>query len=220
MSETSPTEPTSAADETESFADETESSAYEPSPEADVKNSPAAPRASKLLLWITVAALVLALVSIGLAVAGYFYYPHKGEAGSGTYSDQQTKDAKKKMCETFIVVDRAVVRNSHAKLPPETGPLGQFTIGIAARQAFLGGAAYLRDEVSRTPATPSDLAKSVNDLATSLQNVAIGAMAGGAGFAQDELIHALDDRINATRTNLDKLGALEHHGDRVSCKTN
>lgn len=226
MSETPPTEPTSAAEEiTESAADPSpESDAAAPADEplhgAEAKHSASAPRASKVPLWIAVAALVLALVSTGLAVAGYFYYPHKGEAGSGTFSDQQTKDAKKKICETFIVVDRAVVRNSHAKLPPETGPLGQFTVGIAARQAFLGGAAYLRDQVSQTPATPSDLAKSVDDLATSLQTLAISLMAGGAGFAQDELIHALDDKINATKANLDKLGALDHRGERVSCKNN
>ena len=143
MSETPPTEPTSAAEEiTESAADPSpESDAAAPADEplhgAKAKHSASAPRASKVPLWIAVAALVLALVSTGLAVAGYFYYPHKGEAGSGTFSDQQTKDAKKKICETFIVVDRAVVRNSHAKLPPETGRSAQFTVGIAARQAFL-----------------------------------------------------------------------------------
>lgn len=218
MSETSSNEPTSAAEEPSPESDTVESTAAS-EPVSHAKDSSPAPRGSKLVQWVAVAALVLAVVATGLAVAGYFYYPHKGAAGSGTYSDQQTKDAKKKICETFLVVDRAVVRNSRAKLPPETGPLGQFTVGIAARQAFFGGAAYLRDTVSQTPATPPDLAKSIDDMATSLQALAIGYLAGGAGFAQDELIHALDEKINATKDTLDKLGAMDHHGDRMSCKT-
>ena len=123
MSETPSTEPTSAAEEiTESAAEpspESDAAAPvdEPLPVSHAKHSSPAPRGSKLLRWVAVAALVLALVSTGLAVAGYFYYPHKGAAGSGTYSDQQTKDAKKNICETFMVVDRAVVRNSHAEEP-------------------------------------------------------------------------------------------------------
>ncbi len=148
--------------------------------------------------WIAVAALVLAVVATGLAVAGYFYYPHKGAAGSGTYSDQQTKDAKKKICETFMLVDRAVVRNSKLKNPDNGGPIGALSVATAARFAFYGGGAYLRDQVSQQPATPADLAKSVNGLASDLEAFAIGYLAGAAEFTQDEVRQSLDDKIKAT----------------------
>src|SRR6478672_3416360 len=137
MSETPHTEPTSSAEEPSPASDVTESERV-----SHAKDSSPAPGGSKLLQWIAVAALVLAVVATGLAVAGYFYYPHKGAAGSGTYSDQQTKDAKKKICETFMVVDRAVVRNSKLKNPENGGPIGALSVATAARLAFYGGGAY------------------------------------------------------------------------------
>ena len=148
--------------------------------------------------WVAVAALVLAVIATGLAVGGWFYYPHKGAAGTGTYSDQQTKDAKKKICETFMIVDRAVVRNSRLKNPENGGPIGALSVATAARLAFYSGGSYLRDRVSQEPATPPDLAKSVNAMASNLEELAIGYLAGAADFTQDELRQSLDDKIKAT----------------------
>jgi hypothetical protein len=199
MSETPSTWPTSGAH------------AAEPLPESDAaeqvtaservshaKDSSPAPGGSKLLRWVAVAALVLAVIATGLAVGGWFYYPHKGAAGTGTYSDQQTKDAKKKICETFMVVDRAVVRNSRLKNPDNGGPIGALSVATAARLAFYSGGSYLRDRVSQEPATPPDLAKSVNAMASNLEELAIGYLAGAADFTQDELRQSLDDKIKAT----------------------
>jgi hypothetical protein len=196
MSETPSNEPTSAAEEHTPEPDTVESTAAS-EPVSHAKETPAA-QTSGLLKWVAVAALVLAVISTGLAVAGYFYYPHKGAAGTGTYSDQQTKDAKKKICETFMVVDRAVVRNSRLKNPENGGPIGALSVATAARLAFFGGGSYLRDVVSQTPATPSDLAKSVNAMAGNLEELAIGYLAGAADFTQDELRQALDDKIKTT----------------------
>jgi hypothetical protein len=167
-------------------------------PVSHARDSSPAPGGSKLLRWVAVAALVLAVISTGLAVAGWFYYPHKGAAGSGTYSDQQTKDAKKHICETFMVVDRAVVRNSRLKNPDNGGPIGALSVATAARLAFFSGGAFLRDRVNQEPATPPDLAKSVNGMAGNLEELAIGYLAGAADFTQDELRQALDDKIKAT----------------------
>jgi hypothetical protein len=199
MSETPFTEPPSGAHAAEPLpgSDAAEQvTAFEPVSHA--KDSSPAPGGSKLLRWVAVAALVLALISTGLAVAGWFYYPHKGAAGTGTYSDQQTKDAKKHICETFMVVDRAVVRNSRLKNPENGGPIGALSVATAARLAFYSGGSYLRDRVSQEPATPPDLAKSVNAMASNLEELAIGYLAGAADFTQDELRQSLDDKIKAT----------------------
>jgi hypothetical protein len=202
MSETSPTEPTSAADAIESSAEPSpESDAAEPvtehEPTSHAKDSSSPSRASKLSRWATVAALVLAVIATSVAVAGWFF-PHKSASSAPTYTDQQTKDAKKHICETFMVVDRAVVRNSRLKNPENGGPIGALSVATAARQAFYNGGAYLRDRVSQEPATPADLAKSVNGMASNLEELAIGYLAGAADFTQDELRQSLDDKIKAT----------------------
>jgi hypothetical protein len=201
MSETPPTEPTSAADTTESASEPSSESttaeqAAESEPVSHAKDS-SAPHASKLSRWLTVAALVLAVIATSVAVVGWFY-PHKSASSAPTYSDQQTKDAKKHICETFMVVDRAVVRNSRLKNPENGGPIGALSVATAARLAFYSGGSYLRDRVSQEPATPADLAKSVNGMASNLEELAIGYLAGAADFTQDELRQSLDDKIKAT----------------------
>jgi hypothetical protein len=144
-----------------------------------------------------VAALVLAVVATTVAVVGWFY-PHKSASSAPTYSDQQTKDAKKHICETFRIVDHEVVRNSRLKNPPDGGPIGALSVATAARLAFYTGGAFLRDRVSQEPATPPDLAKSVNAMASNLEELAVGYLAGAAEFAQDALRQSLDDKIKAT----------------------
>jgi hypothetical protein len=219
VSDTSSTEPTSHAEdlssESESDSDAVETAdAYEPTSHAKASS---ASGGSKLSLWLAIAALVLSVVAVTGGVLAYFFLlPHKNEA---KYSDQDTKEAKTKMCETFFFVERTVLRDSNAKAPPETGPVGVSVVQIAAWQSFLGGAAYLRDQVNETPATPTDLAKSINEAATSLQNLAMVDLAGAKPLGQKPLIAAVNDKFKATRDALDKSGALEHRGDRLICKT-
>ena len=201
MSETPYTGPTHSREPTESAADrwsesDTAKSAAESGPVSHAAVS-SAPAPSRLSRWLTVAALVLAVIATSLAVLGWFY-PHKSASSAPTYTDQQTKDAKKHICETFMVVDRAVVRNSRLKNPDNGGPIGALSVATAARQAFFSGGAYLRDRVAQEPATPPDLAKSVNAMASNLEELAIGYLAGAADFTQDELRQALDDKIKAT----------------------
>ncbi len=143
------------------------------------------------------AALVLAVVATTVAVLGWFY-PHKSASSAPTYSDQQVKDAKKHICETFRIVDHEVVRNSRMKNPENGGPIGALSVATAARLAFYSGGAFLRDRVTQEPATPPALAKSVNDMGSALEELAIGYLAGGPEFAQDSLRQSLDDKIKAT----------------------
>ena len=146
----------------------------------------------------TLAALVLAVIATTVAVLGWFY-PHKGASSSSTsYSDQQTKEAKKHICETFMLVDHEVVRNSRLKNPENGGPIGALSIATAARLAFYSGGDFLRERVAAEPATPPELAKSVNAMAANLEELAIGYLAGSAEFTQDALRQSLDEKIKAT----------------------
>ena len=195
MSHTSPIEPSSAADATESPA--------EPLSKADpaapfVADSDPTSRLSGLSRWTSTAALVIAVIAATLAVVGWFY-PHKSASSSTpTYSDQQTKDAKTHLCTAFMLVDRAVVRNTHLKNPPEGGPVGAFAVATSARLALYGGGAYLRDQVNLNPAAPPNLAKSANAVSTTLQGLGIGYLASAPEFTQDTLRHDLDAQIKAT----------------------
>ncbi len=190
MSETPSHEPSSAAEDvTESVAEPAATSA----PASTTPTSHAA-RPSKFAKWGTVAALVLAILAVAGAAYGYFY-PNQSAAAAGKYSDQQRNDAKKHICETFKIVDRAVVRNSHLKNPDNGGPIGALSVATAQRFAFYDGGAFLRDRVAAEPATPKDLADNANALGTQLQELSIGYLAGAQDFAQDELRQNLDDNI-------------------------
>ncbi|WP_343572119.1 hypothetical protein [Mycobacterium sp.] len=188
MSETPSNEPSSASEDvTESVAAPTTA------PAATTPTSHAA-RPSKLPFWLAVAALVLAILGVAGAAYGYFY-PNESAAASGKYSDQQRSDSKKKICDTFKIVDRAVVRNSHLKNPENGGPIGALSVATAQRFAFYDGGAFLRDRVAAESATPKDLADNANALGTQLEELSIGYLAGAQDFAQDELRQSLDDKI-------------------------
>jgi len=188
MSETPSHEPSSAPEDvTESVAAPTTA------PAATTPTSHSA-TPSKLPFWLAAAALVLAILGVAGAAYGYFY-PNESAAASGKYSDQQRSDSKKKICETFKIVDRAVVRNSHLKNPENGGPIGALSVATAQRFAFYDGGAFLRDRVAAEPATPKDLADKANSLGTQLEELSIGYLAGAQDFTQDELRQNLDDNI-------------------------
>jgi hypothetical protein len=192
MSETPSNEPSSAAaDVTESVAEPAATPAAAPATTTRTSHAAAPSRFAK---WGTIAALVLAILAVAGAAYGYFF-PNESAAAAGKYTDQQRNDAKKHICETFKIVDRAVVRNSHLKNPDNGGPIGALSVATAQRFAFYDGGAFLRDRVAAEPATPKDLADDANTLGTQLEELSIGYLAGAQDFAQDELRQNLDDKI-------------------------
>jgi hypothetical protein len=149
---------------------------------------------SRASRWIPLVALVIALLAVAGAAYGYFF-PNESAAAAGKYSDQQVNDAKKHICETFKIVDRAVVKNSHLKNPENGGPIGALSVATAQRFAFYDGGDFLRDRVAAEPATPKNLADAANTLGTQLEELSIGYLAGAQDFVQDELRQNLDDKI-------------------------
>lgn len=196
MSETPPHEPSSAAEGlTEPIADPLpEPEAKHAAPPAPAPALAPAPAPSRFSRWASLAALIIAVLAVAAAALGWFY-PHKSASSAATYSDQQQKDAKKHICETFMIVDRAVVRNSHLKNPENGGPIGALSVATAQRFAFYGGGSFLRDRLNQEPATPTELANPANALAGELEELTIGYLAGAQEFVQDELRRNLDDKI-------------------------
>ena len=136
MSETPSHEPSSAAEDVHgSVAEPVATPAAAPAATTPTSHA-AGP--SKFAKWAAIAALVLAILALAGAAYGYFY-PNQSAAAAGKYSDQQRNDAKKHICETFKIVDRAVVRNSHLKNPENGGPIGALSVATAQRFAFYDG---------------------------------------------------------------------------------
>ena len=188
MSETPEHEPSSTATETTEAAPATT-----PAPATHAAPVPVA-QPSKVSRWLPLVALVIALLAVAGAAYGYFY-PNESAAAAGKYSDQQRNDAKKHICETFKIVDRAVVKNSHLKNPDNGGPIGALSVATAQRFAFYNGGDFLRDRVAAEPATPKDLADNASGLGTQLEELSIGYLAGAQDFVQDELRQNIDEKI-------------------------
>lgn len=187
MSETPSNEPSSAAE------DVTESAGAHAA--APVTTTPAshASAPSKFAKWGTVAALVLAILAVAGAAYGYFY-PNQSAAAAAKYTDQQRNDAKKKVCETFRIVEHAV-RSRAPKLPPDAGPVGGLTMLTFRQFTYFGSGALLHDQLDQKPETPSDLAKPTREVATALEEFSIGVIAGANGLAQDQLRVEVEEKI-------------------------
>ena len=140
--------------------------------------------------WPTFAALAIAALALAVAVLAWF---HPG--GSPSFSAQETADAKKNICIASTITRDAVVTNTHLVNPHGDDPVGTLAVAGNARLALLGGGAYLRDRLQAEPATPADLAKAVNAMAGTIEQLGINYLAGATGLAQDPLRSNLDKEI-------------------------
>lgn len=137
--------------------------------------------------WVAPAGLAVGVVALALTLVQWFH----GNA-SPSFSDQQVKDAKTSVCAAYTAVHRAVVVNTHLEPSPNGDPLA---VATSARLALYGGGSYLRDHLTRAPATPADLAKAVDSLATTLEDLAVNYLAGATALLQDPLRHNLDGQL-------------------------
>ncbi|MGA9490622.1 MAG: hypothetical protein WBV80_10295 [Mycobacterium sp.] len=141
--------------------------------------------------WIAPAGLAIGVVALALTLVQWFDPSSQGN-GSPSFSDQQIKEAKTSVCAAYTTVHRAVVVNTHLEPSPNGDSLA---VATSARLALYGGGSYLRDHLARAPATPADLAKAVDSLATTLEDLAVNYLADVPGFVQDQLRRNLDGQL-------------------------
>jgi hypothetical protein len=166
---------------------------YEPT--AALSSEPLRP--SKSSRWIPLAALLLAVIAVAGAALGWFF-PSKSASSAPTYSDQQQKDAKKQICDTFRTVERAVGHGTHPpKVPPNGGPVSGIALLTFQQFAYFGSGAVLRDQLLTNPATPTELAKPASDVADGLEQLGIAGIAGTKEFAQEDLRRNLGEKFKA-----------------------
>lgn len=122
--------------------------------------------------WIAPTALVISLVAA--AAAGWaLFKPAAGESVTAS------KDPKAQVCGAFKTVSSAVSIQTKRSAGPDFGPVQPIAaeaIAANARLAMAGGASYLLDELPSN--APENLAKEVRSFATTLNGIALNALAG------------------------------------------
>lgn len=163
-------------------------------PDGTDPKSPAqvAPAALKTLRLLTLTALVVALIAVAVAVAGWLR--PTGTTSPPTFTDEQVADAKTKICTAFINVRQAVIANTNQANPVEGDPIGELAVASNARLALYSGGGYLRDHLAREPATSADLTVAVNSMANTLEDLSISYLAMSES-GQDSLRNDLDAQM-------------------------
>lgn len=141
---------------------------------SSAQKRPAPATAEKKPNLVTVAALVIALIAVGLAVVGWF----RPSTGAPSFNDDQTAEAKANICEAFNNVSEAVVTNTHRANPVEGDPVGALSVAANARLALYAGGGYLQDRIDAEPATPAELTEAIKSMSKTLEDLGIGYMAG------------------------------------------
>jgi hypothetical protein len=138
---------------------------------APVQTPPLAPTAfGRPARWPAFTALAIALVALAVGLVGWFRpVAHTNPPPSKpTYTDQQTADAKAKVCTVFGKLDRAGgVLIALAKSSDD------LVGAINTRQVFDVFSRYLLKTLAEEPATPADLATAVREQASTLEEVVI-----------------------------------------------
>lgn len=120
--------------------------------------------------------MVALLVTLGVAIAGWFRpAPANKVPAAPRYTDQQMADAKAKVCSTYEQVRKAVVANTSRNGGDD--PTATLAVAANARTALYDGGDYLSKTLAQEPATPPELAKAIQILVNSYQQLAIDYMA-------------------------------------------
>lgn len=172
------------ADETEVITTDTHKGGSDKAP--GVSSGSSAGLSSQRTMVVALAVAVLAVVA-----AGVWWW----QSRHSSYSDEQVADAKTKVCTQAAAVRQGVVTNTHLQNPVNDDPIGGLAVAANARLALSGGGAYLHDLLADTPATPSDLASAVGDMANTLEELGVSYLAGQPNEAQVPLRHSLDEQL-------------------------
>lgn len=148
---------------------------------------------SGLPSWLTLAALVIAVIALVLAIINFFF----PSSSSKKYSGQETQDAKAHICEVTGTVRQATSINTNMANPVPGDPIGGLSVAANARLALLGGGEYVLARLDAEPATPADVSKAAAAMAKTMQELGINYLAGASADSsvQQPLREALSNEI-------------------------
>jgi hypothetical protein len=162
------------------------------------RDETSAPRSGgrELSRWAAPAALLIAVIAVGLAVWALVSASAKAPAAA-----EQPGDSKARVCAASDTVSEAVALQTHADLGPD--PVAKASVAGNARLALIGGGQYLLNRLDS--ATPRELADAVRSFANNLQDIGMNQLAQVAS----------DDPAQAAR-----LGEVESVRKRIAdlCK--
>lgn len=158
-----------------------------PPPAASPAWQPVAPPApSKPSRLLGSVSLGIALVATGIAIGAWLRpVPKYQPPPAPTYSAQQVADAKAKVCAAYAKVRRAL--NVAGARDNTNDPATSLVVATSSRQALEVGSRYLLSELAEEPATASELAAAVRNLAEVYQELTINYLAD----AEDSEINPL-----------------------------
>jgi hypothetical protein len=135
--------------------------------------------------------LVALLVTLGVAIVGWFRPVPAKSPPAPTYSNQQVAEAKAKVCAAFDKVHQAV-RSNFAR-DQGTDPNQQLLVAVTGQEALLAGSVYLQTTLSEEPATPADLATAVRKLVDVFQSLTVDYLNGHGSPEVDPSLRAGDE---------------------------
>ena len=151
---------------------------------------------------VSVVALVVALVALGLAVWTLVKGPDSNSAS--VFTGTKTDDPKGSICEAFNVIRNGVQINTN--LQPPGGPddlTGSMAVAANARVSLYDGGQYLLARLQ--PGTPQDLADAVRKFANNLMDIGARSTAGIPNSDPGQAARLKQaDEANASITNLCK----------------
>jgi hypothetical protein len=131
--------------------------------------------------WVAPAALVIAVIAIGLAIWALVRSPGEpavnAQQSPAVNAQLSPDDARARVCAAFDTVRKAVSLQTNADLGPE--PAAKEAVAANARLATLGGGEYLLSRLD--PGTPPELADAVRSFANNLQDIGVNQLAGVPG---------------------------------------
>jgi hypothetical protein len=120
--------------------------------------------------------MVALLVTLGVAMVGWFRPLPAKPPPAPTYSSQQVAEAKTAVCTAYEQVrkagDAAGARNGGSD------PTAILTVATSTRQVLEVGSRYLITKLDAEPATPPDLAATVRKLADVYQEMTVDYLDG------------------------------------------
>jgi hypothetical protein len=131
------------------------------------------------------------LVTLAVAIVGWFRPLPAKPPPAPVYSSQQVADAKTKVCAEYSKVHSAIIATTSRDRG--TDPTAQQIFGLSGRQALLAGSEYLRTVLSGEPATPSELASTIRKLSDLYQEATIDYLDSLPDVEMDPTVHATDE---------------------------
>ncbi|WAJ42976.1 hypothetical protein OK015_17160 [Mycobacterium sp. Aquia_216] len=133
--------------------------------------------------------VIALLLTLGVAIVGWFRPVQPKPPSPPTYTAQQTADAKAKVCAAHDKVHHAVGLTSARSSDDPTLHLALATSG---RQALDVGGDYLLTTLAQQPATPPDLAAAIHKLANTFQELTVDYLAEVSDAELDPLLRTSD----------------------------